>query len=84
MQKCDKLTIKQHQELRSIINHSKSSGREVRRSQAVLLLNQETTIEAIVALTNYSRKRIFDLRKNYLKKGIVVIQDKKKVNLRNY
>jgi len=78
MQKCDKLTIKQHQELQFIINHSKSSGREVRRSQAVLLLNQETMIEAIIALTNYSRRRIFDLRKNYLKKGIVVIQDKKK------
>jgi len=78
MQKCEKLTNKQQQELRTIINYSKSSGREVRRAQAVLLLNQETTVEAIIALTNYSRRQIFDLRKNYLKKGIMVIQDKKK------
>ena len=78
MQRCDRLTNKQEQELQNIINNSKSSGREVRRAQAVLLLNQETAIEAIVALTNYSRRRIFDLRKNYLKKGIIVIQDKKK------
>lgn len=78
MQKCQKLANKQQQELQNIINNSKSSGREVRRAQAVLLLNLETAIEAIVALTNYSRKRIFDLRKNYLKQGIIVIQDKKK------
>lgn len=78
MQKCEKLTNKQQQELQAVINHSKSSGREVRRAQAVLLLNQETAIETIIALTNYSRKRIFDLRKNYLKKGIAIIQDKKK------
>lgn len=78
MQRCARLTNKQQQELQSIINNSQSSGREVRRAQAILLLNSETAIEAIVALTNYSRKRIFDLRKNYLKLGIVAIQDKKK------
>lgn len=78
MQRCARLTNKQQQELQAIINNSQSSGREVRRAQAVLLLNQETAIEAIIALTNYSRKRIFDLRKNYLKAGIMVIQDKKK------
>lgn len=78
MQRCDRLTNKQQQELQAIINFSKSSGREVRRAQAVLLINSKTAIEAIIALTNYSRKRIFDLRKNYLKKGIIAIQDKKK------
>lgn len=78
MQRCAKLTKKQQQELQNIINNPKNSGREIQRAQAVLLLNSETATEAIVALTNYSRKRIFDLRKNYLKKGIIVIQDKKK------
>lgn len=78
MQRCARLTNKQQQELQNIINNSRSSGREVRRAQAVLLLNSETAIETIVALTNYSRKRIFDLRKNYLRKGIIVIQAKKK------
>ena len=78
MQRCARLTNKQQQELQNIINNPKNSGREIQRAQAVLLLNSETAIEAIVALTNYSRKRIFDLRKIYLKLGIIVIQDKKK------
>lgn len=78
MQKCDKLTSKQQQVLQTVINSSKSSGREVRRAQAVLLLNQETAVGSIMALTKYSRRQIFDLRKNYLKNGIIVIQDKKK------
>lgn len=78
MQKCVKLTNKQLRELQDVINNSKSSGREVRRTQAVLMLNSENAIEAIIALTNYSRRQIFDLRKNYLKAGIIVIQDKKK------
>ena len=78
MQKCDKLTLKQEQELQSIVGDSKSSGREVRRAQAVLLLNQETRIKAIIALIDYSRRQIFDLRKNYLKKGIFALKDKNK------
>lgn len=78
MQRCAKLTSKQKQELQNIINNPKNSGREIQRAQAVLLLNSATEIEAIAALTNYSRKRIFDLRKDYFKKGIIVIQDKKK------
>jgi len=78
MRKCNKLDKNQLQELQAVINNSKSSGLEVRRAQAVLLLDQETVIEAIIALTNYSRRQIFDLRKNYLKLGIVVIQDKNK------
>jgi transposase len=75
---CKKLTTIQKQELQAVINYSKSSGREVRRAQAVLLLDQEMEIEAIIALTNYSRRQIFDLRKNYLNKGITVIHDGKK------
>ncbi len=78
MQRCNKLTNKQRQELQDVINYSKSSGREVRRAQAVLLLNQGISVETIIALTNYSYRQIFDLRKNYLKKGIIVINDKKK------
>ena len=78
MQKCDRLNKLQQQELQAVITNSKSSGLEVRRAQAVLLLDSETKIEAIIALTNYSRRQIFDLRKKYLKFGIIVIQDKNK------
>ena len=68
MKKCKKLIKKQKQELQNIINYSKSSGREVRRSQAVLLLDQDTDFQMIISLTKYSRRQIFDLRKNYLEK----------------
>ncbi len=78
MQRCKKLTNKQQQLLQAIINNSKSSGLELRRAQAVLMLNQGMIVEEIIALTNYSRRQIFDLRKNYLKKGITVIIDKQK------
>lgn len=78
MEKCDKLNSNQKKELQAVINNSKSSGREVRRVQAVILLDAETDIEAIIALTNYSRRQIFDLRKNYIKKGTAVILDNKK------
>ena len=78
MQKCDKLTLKQTQELQNLVSDPKSSGREVRRAQAVLMLNEELAIKTIVSQTMYSRRQIFDLRKNYLNKGISAIQDKKK------
>lgn len=78
MDKCKKLNSKQIKELQSVICDSASSGREVRRSQAVLLLNDETKIKTIIAQTIYSRRQIFDLRKNYLNKGIITIKDKKK------
>ncbi len=78
MIKCPKLTQKQKQELQGIINNSDSSGREVRRAQAILLLDQDTDIQIIISLTTYSRRQIFDVRKNYLDKGIQVIKDKRK------
>lgn len=78
MQRCPRLTVKQQQELQNIVSGSKSSGREVRRAQAVLLLNQDVEIEAIITLTKYSRRQVFDLRKHYLNQGIVAIEDKHK------
>lgn len=78
MKRCKKLIKKQKQELQNIVNDSKSSGREVRRSQTVLLLDQDTDVQMIISLTKYSRRQIFDLRKNYLEKGIKAIRDKKK------
>lgn len=78
MQRCPRLTVRQQQELQNIVSGSKSSGREVRRVQAVLLLDQDTAIEAIITLTKYSRRQVFDLRKNYLNQGIVAIEDKQK------
>lgn len=78
MKKCPKLTSKQKQELQNLINDTTSSGREVRRAQAILLLDQDTDIQMIVSLTTYSRRQIFDVRKNYLDKGIKAVKDKRK------
>lgn len=78
MKKRPKLTSKQKQELQSLINDTNSSGKEVRRAQAVLLLDQDTDIQMIVSLATYSRRQIFDVRKNYLDKGIKAVKDKRK------
>ncbi len=78
MRKCPKLTPKQIQELQDIINNSQSSGREVRRAQAVLFLDKEINIKMIIALTKYQYRQIFGLRKNYLDGGITAIKDKRK------
>lgn len=75
--KCKKLNNNQIRELENIINHSQSSGKEVRRAQAVLLLDKEENITAIKSITSYSRRQIFDLRKNYLEKGLKAIKDKR-------
>jgi len=78
MKKSPKLTAKQKQELQSLINDTKSSGKEVRRAQAIILLNQDTDIQMIISLTTYSRRQIFDARKNYLDNGIKAIKNKRK------
>lgn len=78
MKKCRKLAKKEISQLQEVINNSQSSGREVRRAQSILLLDQDTDIKMIIALTKYSRRQIFDLRKNYFNKGLPAIKDKKK------
>lgn len=78
MKRCPKLISGQIEELNGIVNSGKSSGREVRRSQAILLINGGTKPEPITSLTGYSRRQIFDLRCAYLKEGLTAIQDKRK------
>ncbi len=65
------------QELREIINKGASTGREVRKAQAILLLDQETDFETIRSITAYERRRIFQLRSEYLEHGISTIKDKR-------
>ncbi|MBU4477753.1 MAG: hypothetical protein KKH34_01660, partial [Candidatus Omnitrophica bacterium] len=66
MQRSAKLSQEQKKELKAIINNTQSSGREVRRVLAVLLVDEGTEIQTIKTLSQYSRRQIFDLRKNYL------------------
>jgi len=76
-EKCKKLNQKQIYELGNLINQSQSSGKEVRRAQAVLLLDQEEDLALIGRVTKYSRRQIFDLRKKYILQGLKSILDQR-------
>jgi transposase len=78
MIRLSKLAKNQIRELNDTINDGQSSGREVRRAQTVLLVNQEVNPEIITGLTGYSRRQSFHLRKLFLEKGISALRDKRK------
>ena len=77
MERCRKLTRKEVRELQDIIKKGQSTGREVRKAQAILLLHKETDVETIRSITGYARRRIFQLRSGYLEHGISIIEDKR-------
>jgi len=70
-----KLTDTQIHELHGIIAANKSKGPEVRRAQAILLIDRKIGARGIKAMTGYGRTRAFMLRKRYLTDGIEVIHD---------
>lgn len=74
-----KLKDNQIQELREYLKTSESK-KESHRIQAVLMLNKEADIELIKEMTNFSRSQIFALRKKYLEKGIISIEDPSRHN----
>lgn len=76
--KQSKLKQNQIRELNEIIQKGKSSGPEVRRAQTILLVDQEVDSFAINAVTGFSRRHAFTLRRRYLQSGILAVQDKRK------
>lgn len=76
----ERLTQNQIKEIEAIVNNNKSSGQEVRRAQAVLLLDKEEKMQTIRELTHYGRRNIFNLRKKYLERGISALKDQQKKN----
>lgn len=78
MKRCPKLNQKQIKELKGVIKDKESSNKEIRRAQAIILIDKEADCNTITTLTNYSRRQIFDLRKDYLKQGLETIKDKRK------
>lgn len=78
MKRSPKLTKDQTQEIHTFIRNTARSGREVRRAQAVLLVDEDVDPAAIRAVTAYKRRQIFAVRKNYLSGGIEAIKDKQK------
>ena len=78
MKRSPKLKKEQIQELNTFIKTGDRSGREVRKAQAVLLLNEDVRAEAITAVTGYKRRQVFTLRKRYHTEGIPALEDKRK------
>lgn len=75
-----KLTLEQIRELNDFIRRSDHSSREIRRAQAVILLDKESPIKSISEITGLERSQIFNIRKNYFEKGVKTIKDKNKKN----
>jgi len=72
-----KLDQNQTKELGGIVNKSKSSN-EIKRSQAILMIDRAADIESITFFTGYHRRQIYTLRQKYLAKGTKAITDRKK------
>lgn len=80
--KSHKLSNKQTIELRNIIYRNEHSSREVKRAQAIILIDKGIDTATISSLTGLGRSQIFNLRRRYLKKGLLAITDKNKKNPR--
>jgi transposase len=77
MKPCPKFTNVQIEELNNLVKHTKD-GNEVRKAQAILLLDRKTDLSTIIFLTGIKRSRVFGLRKLYLTKGIDILKSKSK------
>lgn len=66
---CPKLTTKQKEGLLRAIKQA-GRGSDLKRIQAVFLLDVGETVERITLLTGLKQSRIFGLRQRYLKKGL--------------
>lgn len=80
MRKCQKLDQKQQDELECFIRDKNHSSREIIKAQVVLMLDKELNINTIRNLTGYSRRQCFDIRKRYLARGLIAVEDKKRKN----
>ena len=78
MKRNQKLNSEQISALNVFVRDGSHSGREVRRAQAVLLVDQEVNPAAIIAVTGYQRRQIFELRRKYVAHGIGALQDNHK------
>ena len=73
-----RLNSSQKEVLRNIIANNKSPGLEVKRAQAILLLDDGEPIAKIIRFTNYRRRHIFHLRQRFIKEGGAALTDRRK------
>lgn len=79
MKHYQKLKQNQIKELNAVVVDTHSSSVEVRRAQAILLVDKGN---APTSMTGYSRRQCFDIRKRYVEQGVSAIADKRKGNLK--
>lgn len=75
---CPKLKSKQIEELRDFIRNYECSSREVRRAQAIMMINKARDLTEIMEMIGFCRSQIFAFRRKYLLLGIKGIQDQRK------
>ncbi len=78
MKKAERFSNEQISELKMIVQSGGSTGREVRRANALLLWHNKVPSEIIQSTTGYDGKYIYKIRKRYLTKGVSGLLDKKK------
>jgi transposase len=78
MKRAKKLSIKEFTELRDIIRNRESMSVEVRRAQAIMLVNENCNVVTLQTVTGYSKNFSSKLRKRYQEKGFSGILVKKK------
>lgn len=79
MKRCPKLSLNQIEELTDKIKTAKNP-RDVKKVQAILLLDKKANTELISDITNIKRSRIFGIRKLFMEKGIEAIASRSKSN----
>ncbi len=73
------LNADQIEELKNFKNDKKCTANELKRVQAILLINDgKHAYDFIPTMTGYTKKYAFALRKKYIKLGIVSIKEKSK------
>jgi transposase len=75
---CPRLSEKQVNELKGFVGKKETEKAEIKRAQAILLLDKRTDIGTISEVTGYRRRQIFDLRREYLSKGLKGIESERK------
>lgn len=78
MKRSPKLNTEQIAALQAFLREGSRSGREVRRAQAVLLVDQEANPTNIATVTGYRRRQAFELRRKYIAHGVTALRDNRK------
>lgn len=72
------LLNEEEDKLKEVIRGNTKEADTVKRAQAILMVSKHKEIREISEMTGFSRSQIFELRKQYVARGIEVLTDKRK------